>query len=124
MELRTRTRTEEAPAPTTVVSVTAAAATKIREFLAGEPGGADMVLRLEVQPGGCAGFRYGLFFDDVVSDADVISETEGVRIAIDPTSVPHVQGTVIDWTETLMKTGFEIKNPNATSSCSCGDSFQ
>ncbi len=107
-----------------IVSLSPAAAVKVREFVAAEPNPEQVVLRMEVQPGGCAGFRYGLFFDDQVADSDIIEESEGVRVAVDPMSAPHLQGVVIDWAETLQKSGFVINNPNAAGRCACGDSFQ
>jgi iron-sulfur cluster assembly accessory protein len=105
-----------------VFSLTASAVAKVRELAASEPG--DVALRLEVQPGGCAGFRYGLFFDDEIAPGDIVDEVEGVRIVCDPMSAPHVKGVVIDWAETLQKSGFVIENPNVRSSCACGESFQ
>ena len=104
-------------------SLTTAAAAKVRELAAaeGQPGAA---LRLEVQPGGCAGFRYGLFFDDDIVATDLVAEIEGVRVVSDPMSAPYLKGVVIDWREGLNQSGFVIENPNAQSSCACGDSFQ
>jgi iron-sulfur cluster assembly accessory protein len=107
----------------TIFSLTAAAAKKVRE-LAAQEGSPDAALRLEVQPGGCAGFRYGLFFDDDIVDTDIVDEIEGVKIVSDPMSAPYLKGVVIDWAEGLNKSGFVIENPNAQSSCACGDSFQ
>jgi iron-sulfur cluster assembly accessory protein len=106
-----------------IFTLTAAATAKVRE-LASQEGSADVALRLEVQPGGCAGFRYGLFFDDEVAPGDIVDEFDGVKVVCDPMSAPHLKGVVIDWAETLQKSGFVIENPNAQSSCACGDSFQ
>jgi iron-sulfur cluster assembly accessory protein len=106
-----------------VISLTASAVAKVRE-LASQEGSADVALRLEVQPGGCAGFRYGLFFDDEVTPTDIVNEIDGVKVVCDPMSAPYLKGVVIDWAETLQKSGFVIENPNAQSSCACGDSFQ
>src|ERR1044072_5984131 len=105
-----------------VFTLTASAVTKVRELAAGEPG--EVALRLEVQPGGCAGFRYGLFFDDEIAPGDIVNEIEGVRVVCDPMSAQHVRGVVIDWAETLQRSGFVIENPNVQSSCACGESFQ
>jgi iron-sulfur cluster assembly accessory protein len=105
-----------------VFSLTPTAVAKVRELAAVEPG--QVALRLVVQPGGCAGFKYGLFFDDEVAPGDIVEEIDGVRVVCDPMSAPHVQGVVIDWAETLQKSGFVIENPNVRSSCACGDSFQ
>jgi iron-sulfur cluster assembly accessory protein len=106
-----------------IFTLTAAATAKVRE-LAAQEGSAEVALRLEVQPGGCAGFRYGLFFDDEVAPGDIVDEFDGVKVVCDPMSAPHLKGVVIDWAETLQKSGFVIENPNAHSSCACGDSFQ
>src|SRR5919109_193838 len=105
-----------------IFTLTAAAAKKVRE-LAAQEGTPDAALRLEVQPGGCAGFRYGLFFDDDIVGTDIVDEVEGVKIVSDPMSAPYLKGVVIDWAEGLNKSGFVIENPNAQSSCACGDSF-
>lgn len=106
-----------------IFTLTAAAAAKVKE-LAAQEGSNDVALRLEVQPGGCAGFRYGLFFDDEVVATDIVDEFEGVRVVCDPMSAPYLKGVVIDWAESLNRSGFVIENPNAQSSCACGDSFQ
>ena len=106
-----------------IFALTAAAVEKVRE-LAAQEGSAEVALRLEVQPGGCAGFRYGLFFDDDIVATDIVDEFDGVRVVCDPMSAPYLKGVVIDWAETLQKSGFVIENPNAQSSCACGDSFQ
>src|ERR671928_98466 len=102
-----------------VFSLTSAAVAKVRELAASEPG--EVALRLEVQPGGCAGFRYGLFFDDEIAPGDIVDEIEGVRVVCDPMSAPHIKGVVIDWAETLQRSGFVIENPNQRSSCACGE---
>ena len=115
--------TEQAPQKEAVFTLTSAAAAKVRE-LAAQEGTPDAALRLEVQPGGCAGFRYGLFFDDEIVDTDIIEEVEGVRVVCDTMSAPYLQGVVIDWAEGLNKSGFVIENPSAQSSCACGESFQ
>lgn len=104
-------------------TLTANAVAKVRE-LASQESSADVALRLEVQPGGCAGFRYGLFFDDEIADSDIVDEFDGVKVVCDPMSAPHLKGVVIDWAESLQRSGFVIENPNAQSSCACGDSFQ
>jgi iron-sulfur cluster assembly accessory protein len=105
-----------------VFTLTSSAVAKVRELAAAEPG--NVALRLEVQPGGCAGFRYGLFFDDEIAPGDMVDEIEGVRVVCDPMSAPHVKGVIIDWAETLQRSGFVIENPNVHSSCACGESFQ
>lgn len=107
----------------TIFSLTARAAEKVRELMAQEGAAETAALRLEVQPGGCAGFRYGLFFDDQISDGDLVEESEGVRVVCDTMSAPYLRGVVVDWAESLQQSGFVIENPNAGGRCACGDSF-
>ena len=104
------------------MSVTDAAAAKAKALLDQE-GRDDMHLRIAVQPGGCSGLRYQLFFDDRTIDGDVIREFGGLRVAVDRMSLPYLDGAVIDFVDTIEKQGFTIDNPNATGSCACGDSF-
>ncbi len=79
-------------------------------------------LRVLVESGGCSGFQYGMSFDASKPD-DTILESEGVPILIDPASLAYLQGSVIDFDDGLQGKGFEIKNPNAESTCGCGKSF-
>src|SRR5687767_671327 len=109
-------------APSHGVTLTDAAAAKAKALLDQE-GRDDLALRIAVQPGGCAGLRYNLFFDDRSLDGDVTAEFGGVALIIDRMSAPYVQGAVIDFVDTIEKQGFTIDNPNATGSCACGDSF-
>jgi iron-sulfur cluster assembly accessory protein len=102
--------------------LTDAAAAKAKALLDQE-GREDLALRIAVQPGGCAGLRYNLFFDDRSLDGDVTAEFGGVSLTIDRMSAPYVEGAVIDFVDTIEKQGFTIDNPHATGSCACGDSF-
>ena len=104
------------------VTLTDAAASKAKTLLDQE-GRDDLSLRIAVQPGGCAGLRYQLFFDDRALDGDLVVEFAGVKLAVDRMSAPYVQGASIDFVDTIEKQGFTIDNPNATGSCACGDSF-
>ena len=106
----------------TGVVLTDAAASKAKALLDQE-GRDDLSLRIAVQPGGCAGLRYQLFFDDRQLDGDVIGDFSGVKLAVDRKSVPYLSGASIDFVDTIEKQGFTIDNPNATDSCACGDSF-
>ena len=106
----------------TGVLLSDAAAAKAKALLEQE-GRDDLSLRIAVQPGGCAGLRYQLFFDDRSLDGDVISDFGGVKLAVDRMSAPYVQGATIDFVDSIEKQGFTIDNPNATGSCACGDSF-
>ena len=104
------------------VTLSDAAATKAKTLLDQE-GRDDLALRIAVQPGGCAGLRYNLFFDDRSLDGDLTSEFGGVTLTVDRMSAPYVQGATIDFVDTIEKQGFTIDNPNAGGSCACGDSF-
>ncbi|MEX0952848.1 MAG: iron-sulfur cluster assembly accessory protein [Nitriliruptoraceae bacterium] len=102
--------------------VTETAADKVRSFLADQPDVDDVALRVAVQAGGCAGFRYALFFDDRELEGDLEETHHGVRVRIDKMSTPYLMGAVIDWKESLEASGFSIDNPNSQGSCACGDS--
>ena len=104
------------------VVITETAAVKVRTLLDQE-GRDDLNLRIAVQPGGCSGLRYQLFFDDRSLDGDVRQEINGVGVVVDRMSVPYLGGAVFDFVDTIEKQGFTIDNPNAGSSCACGDSF-
>jgi iron-sulfur cluster assembly accessory protein len=104
------------------VELTDTAAAKAKALLDQE-GRDDMHLRIAVQPGGCAGLRYQLFFDERMLDGDLFRDFNGLRVAVDRMSAPYVQGATIDFVDTIEKQGFTIDNPNAGGSCACGDSF-
>jgi len=103
------------------VNLTDAAAAKVAQLLANED--QELALRVAVQPGGCAGMRYQLFFDDQSYEGDVVTTQGDVRVVVDPMSAPFLKGATIDFADTLAKQGFTIDNPNAANSCACGDSF-
>jgi iron-sulfur cluster assembly accessory protein len=105
-----------------VVNLTEAAAEKVRSFLADQPDVDEIALRVAVQAGGCAGFRYALFFDDRALDGDVVEHHHGIDVRIDRMSSPYLHGAVIDWKESLEASGFSIENPNSSGSCACGES--
>jgi iron-sulfur cluster assembly accessory protein len=111
-----------APTETHGVELTDAAAVKARTLLEQE-GRDDMHLRIAVQPGGCAGLRYQLFFDDRQLDGDIVRDFGGVDVVTDRMSAPYLTGATIDFVDTIEQQGFTIDNPNATNSCACGDSF-
>jgi iron-sulfur cluster assembly accessory protein len=102
--------------------LTDAAAVKVSSLLEQE-GRDDLRLRIAVQPGGCSGLRYQLYFDERQIDGDVVSEFSGVQVVTDRMSAPYLGGATIDFVDTIEKQGFTIDNPNATGSCACGDSF-
>ena len=114
--------TETTQTATHGVLLTDVAADKVRSLLEQE-GRDDLALRVAVQPGGCSGLRYQLFFDDRSLDGDVVKEFDGVGVVTDRMSAPYLSGATIDFVDTIEKQGFTIDNPNATGSCACGDSF-
>jgi iron-sulfur cluster assembly accessory protein len=104
------------------VVLTEGAATKVKNLLEQE-GRDDLALRVAVQPGGCSGLRYQLFFDERSLDGDVVQDFGGVSVVVDRMSSPYLLGATIDFVDTIERQGFTIDNPNATGSCACGDSF-
>ena len=112
----------ETEAPSHKVGVTDAAADKVRNLLVQE-GREDLRLRVAVQPGGCSGLIYQLYFDERQLDGDAVVDYNGVEVIVDEMSVPYLDGATIDFEDTIQKQGFTIDNPNAGGSCACGDSF-
>lgn len=110
------------------VSITDSAATKVLELLRREVTGSpehegkDFALRVAVQPGGCAGLRYALYFDDRKLDEDVVHSFGDLEVRVDKMSSPYLAGAEIDWVDGLEQSGFTINNPNAKGTCACGDS--
>jgi len=103
------------------VTLTEAAQAKVTQLLAAE--GQDLALRVGVQPGGCAGLRYQLYFDDESFAGDLVMTCGEIRVVIDQMSAPYLAGATIDFADTIQQQGFVIDNPNATGTCGCGDSF-
>jgi len=108
-------------APTTVI-LTDVAAQKVKALIEQE-GRDDLRLRVAVQPGGCSGLRYQLFFDERSLDGDLVSDYDGVEVVVDRMSAPYLTGATIDFADRIDAQGFTIDNPNAGGSCACGDSF-
>jgi iron-sulfur cluster assembly accessory protein len=106
-----------------LLTLTASAATKVKELMAEEPEGEATVLRVAVQGGGCSGFEYALGFDSGAQEGDHQIDAFGVPVVVDPLSAPYLQGTEIDFLDGLQG-GFAINNPNVSSACGCGHSFQ
>ena len=104
------------------INVSDHAVGKVRALLEQE-GRDDLQLRIAVQPGGCSGLRYQLFFDERTLDGDVVTDFDGVGVVVDRMSLPYLNGAMIDFVDTIEKQGFTIDNPNAGGSCACGDSF-
>jgi iron-sulfur cluster assembly protein/iron-sulfur cluster insertion protein len=105
-----------------VITLTDNAAVKVKTLIEGE-GEPDLALRVAVRPGGCSGFSYDLFFDSDVAADDHILSYGGVRVVIDPSSAPLLEGAVLDYKDGLQEAGFSINNPNAQRTCGCGQSF-
>lgn len=108
---------------TAVVTLTDAAAAKLRSIMA-EKNLSDYGLRVFVQGGGCSGFQYGMTFDNNPRDVDIVFEQAGLRMIVDPRSIDYIAGANIDYVDSLMGGGFQIDNPNAVSTCGCGNSFR
>jgi iron-sulfur cluster assembly protein len=107
----------------TLLNLTPVAAEKIKQLLAEEPDGESLVLRVAIQGGGCSGFQYGLGFDSGAAEGDIELRLEGVNIVVDPFSAPYLQGSTVDFLNTIQESGFKVENPNAVASCGCGHSF-
>lgn len=113
--------TEESTSPIGV-QLTDGAAVKVKALIEQE-GRDDLRLRVAVQPGGCSGLRYQLFFDERDLDGDKIQKYDGFEVVVDRMSVPYLGGASIDFADRIDAQGFTIDNPNASGSCACGDSF-
>ncbi len=104
------------------IGLTPEAAHKVKALIEQE-GRDDLRLRVAVQPGGCSGLRYQLFFDERSLDGDKVSTYDGFEVVVDRMSVPYLTGATIDFADRIDAQGFTIDNPNASGSCACGDSF-
>lgn len=114
------TQTGSAPAHPVVVTDNAA---KRIAFLAARENQAGLMLRVSVLGGGCSGFQYSFAFDDTRQEDDLVIEKGDALVVIDSTSLELLQGSEIDFVEDMVGSAFAIRNPNATSSCGCGNSF-
>ena len=106
-----------------LINVTETAADRIQDLLGKEGKQGTHGLRLKVIGGGCSGLRYELAFDDRVSDDDTAVNVNGVRVIVDDKSALYLVDTTLDFVDTLQESGFKINNPNAQSTCGCGESF-
>jgi iron-sulfur cluster assembly accessory protein len=105
-----------------LVKLTASAAKKVSTLLT-KQGRASGVLRVAVVGGGCSGLQYKMDLQDAPASRDILVESGGVRVVVDPKSALYVTGSELDYIEALQDGGFKVKNPNAATSCSCGESF-
>jgi iron-sulfur cluster assembly protein len=103
------------------ISVTPKAAVQIRKAL--EKRGGGIGLRVAVKTSGCSGYAYALEFADEATEAELCFASEGVTVLVDPTSLPIIDGTQLDWVREGLNEGFKFNNPNATANCGCGESF-
>lgn len=110
------------PAPDRQVRLSESAVKRIASLISAE-GDASLMLRLSVSGGGCSGFQYGFSFDNAVQVDDRVFERDGVKVVVDDTSLDLLAGAEIDFVEDLVGASFQVRNPNAKSSCGCGSSF-
>jgi len=103
------------------VNLTAAAATRVQKFLASR--GKGIGLRLGVKTSGCSGMAYTLEFVDEAAPEDIVFDSNGVKVLVDPTSLVYLDGTELDYAKEGLNEGFKFNNPNAQASCGCGESF-
>src|SRR5207247_7612308 len=102
-----------------MVMLTDIAAEKVRDFMQTQSATGDVGLRVGVRGGGCSGFQYALALDER-KDEDLVFENEGIPVIVDPASLQYVDGSTVDYTESLMGAGVEVQNPNVVASCGCG----
>jgi iron-sulfur cluster assembly accessory protein len=105
-----------------LIKLTPGAARKVSSLLARQ-GRAQGVLRVAIVGGGCSGLQYKMDLQDAPASRDILVETSGVRVVVDPKSALYVTGSELDYVDALQEGGFKVKNPNAATSCSCGESF-
>lgn len=113
---------ETAPDTSPALVLTAQAARRIARIVAAE-GNPNIKLRLAVSGGGCSGFSYGFSLDDATTEDDVAIERDGAVLLVDAVSLDLLRGSEVDFVEDLTQAGFQVRNPNAVSSCGCGTSF-
>jgi iron-sulfur cluster assembly protein len=106
-----------------LVEVTETAAERIKQLLDREGKLQTHGLRLKVVGGGCSGLQYQLSFDDQIRETDAALERGGIRVIVDEKSALYLVGTTLDYVDTLVESGFKIQNPNAKTTCGCGQSF-
>jgi len=111
---------EEVTAENSKISVSSKAAQKVKELITREK---KKALRISVVPGGCSGYQYGMELDDNAQSNDIVIKEKGIQIFVDKTSMRKLNGSNVDYIESLQGAGFKISNPNAKSSCGCGNSF-
>jgi iron-sulfur cluster assembly protein len=106
-----------------LVTLTDIAATKVKELMNGQADAPEAGLRVAIRGGGCSGFQYALAFDEQ-REGDEIFEHGGIRLLIDTESLPFVDGSEVDYVESLQGAGFSVNNPKVVAACGCGQSFR
>jgi iron-sulfur cluster assembly accessory protein len=119
----TSTTDQIVDAPASPVNLTATAASEVRRYIEEQGAAESAGLRVGVLPGGCSGFQYGLNIEDEAGEDDMILESEGIRLFVDPFSLQYLNGCEIDFVSTFQGSGFTFNNPNASGGCGCGSSF-
>lgn len=104
-----------------MITVTEAAVVKIKQFLADDQDAKG--LRVFVKGGGGSGYSYGMILEPAITEDDNVIERDGIQVIVDPQSMPLIQDSVVDYTDSLQGSGFAIRNPGAKSTCGCGSSF-
>lgn len=104
------------------ITLTDKAANRLKEIIAAK--GENLALRVMVRPGGCSGYEYGMALERNPRTDDNVTEMDGLKVVVDPRSISLLDGASIDFVDSLMGGGFAINNPNASSSCGCGQSFK
>lgn len=124
--METHTHSQTTPSLATgadaVVNITEKAISKAKIFAESNQEAAGKAFRIYVQGGGCSGFQYGFTFDEK-RDGDNVISAGGMEVVIDPTTLPYLKGSMVDFVEDFQGSGFVVQNPNATGSCGCGHSF-
>jgi iron-sulfur cluster assembly accessory protein len=105
------------------INLTDGAAEKVAELIAAEGVEELLALRVSVKPGGCSGFNYDMFFDSEFADDDIVRDFSGVKVVVDASSAELLNGSTLEYSDSLQGAGFHITNPNATRTCGCGNSF-
>jgi len=108
--------------PEAKIDITASAARRLATLIAAEPGD-GLMFRVAVTGGGCSGFQYNFSFDDTRQEDDLVFGRDGVTLLVDAVSLDLLKGAEIDYVEDLVGASFQVRNPNATASCGCGNSF-
>ncbi len=107
-----------------MISITDKGAEKVHEFLSAQQADVSLAgLRVGVRGGGCSGFQYQLAFDER-RDSDVVFESHGLQLLVDRAALQYVDGSMIDYQESLQGAGFKVENPNVVAACGCGSSFR